>query len=288
MKALFDYLDYRQYLKDYYVEKKRLSRLSYREFAKMAGFSSPVFIKLVIDGKSNLGKSSVAKLAKAMQLKKEEKRFFKTMVLYNQAESVEQKIFYLERLKTPHSPVQPRHLSDEQFEYLSKWYHSVVRELINAIKFKGDCNELAELLSPPVRVADVKRSVQLLERLGLVESDGDGEYKATSQFLSTAGSSVNALAVRNVQRAMALLAGDAIDTEAPEVRDISGITMSMSSHGFARARDELARCRQRLLEISSQDKASNRIYRVNLHLFPMSRQIPQDKLKVNREVAREE
>ena len=49
MKPLFEYLDYRQYLRDFYVEQKAQRKFSFREFSKIAGFSSPVFIKLVIE-----------------------------------------------------------------------------------------------------------------------------------------------------------------------------------------------------------------------------------------------
>ena len=55
MKTVFQYIDFRKYLHDYYQEKKATTRhFSYRYFCGKAGIASPVFLKLVIEGKSNI------------------------------------------------------------------------------------------------------------------------------------------------------------------------------------------------------------------------------------------
>ncbi len=274
MKPIFEYLDFRQYLKDYYLEKKRTSKFSFREFSRMAGFTSPVFIKLVIEGKSNLRSSSIAKLSRAMGLVKTEKSFFENLVFFEQAKNIDEKMKYLEKLKKSTSTLKSYTLTDEHFEYFSQWYHAVVKELLNSMEFTGDFGALAAMVHPPVKVAEVEESVALLKRLGLVQWDGRGPLTVTRQFISTAGISMQALAVKNVQRRMAQLAADSLDSVPPEERDISGVSIGISEEGFNKAREELARCRQRLLEIASQDALSDRVYRVNLHLFPLSAVIP--------------
>jgi len=53
--AVYAYLDYRAFLRDYYAERKAASRaFSYRAFSKRAGVSAPNYLKLVIDGKRSL------------------------------------------------------------------------------------------------------------------------------------------------------------------------------------------------------------------------------------------
>ena len=270
MKTIFEYLDYRLYLKDYYLEKKKMSKFSFREFSKMAGFTSPVFIKLVIEGKSNVRKSSIGKLSQALGLVKTERYFFENLVMFNQAKNIDEKMRFLEKLKKSTSTLKSYVLTDEHFEYFSQWYHAVVKELLNEMEFKGDYTLLAGTILPPVKVAEVEQSVQLLKRLGLVNEDENGVLRVTRQFISTAGISMQALAVKNVQRKMAHLAADAIDSTPPPERDISGVSIGISQEGFNKVQEELARCRQRLLEIAAEDKLSNRVYRVNLHLFPLS------------------
>jgi len=77
-----------------------------------------------------------------------------------------------------------------------------------------------------------------------------------------------------VQKKLAYLAADALDTVPRENRDISGVLVSISPESIDAMREELARCRRRLLEIAAEDVKSNTVYRVNLHLFPVSKPVP--------------
>lgn len=279
MKPITAYLDFREYIRDFYTEKKSSSKFSYREFAKSAGFSSPVFIKLVIDGKANLAPSGTAKLCDAMGLKKEERRYFKTLVSFGQAKTIESKISCLEKLKNMQSLVPVNRLSEDQFLYFSKWYHPVVRELVMMIRFDGDCQKLAALVKPPITTKEAQESIELLQKLNLIEKNEHGEFTATSNFLTTDGMENGTLAIRNVQKTMALLAASAIDAVAPERRDVSGVSISISEKSIPAIRDELQRCRRRIFEIASEDKNPNSVYRLNLHLFPISEKIPKEKRK---------
>jgi len=61
---IFDYLNYRQFLKDIFAYKKKVNpRYSYRVFARQAGFSSPATLKYVIDGERNVSDKSLLKIA---------------------------------------------------------------------------------------------------------------------------------------------------------------------------------------------------------------------------------
>jgi uncharacterized protein (TIGR02147 family) len=248
----------------------------------MAGFTSPVFIKLVMEGKSNLRNSSIGKLSQAVGLVKTEKSFFENLVLFDQAKNIDEKMKYLEKLKKSTSTLKSFKLTDEHFEYFSQWYHAVVKELLNSVEFTGDFAGLAAMIHPSIKVSEVEESVALLRRLGLVQWDETGPLRVTKQFLSTSGISMQGLAVKNVQRKMAQLAADSLDSVPAEERDISGVSLGISEEGFIKAREELGRCRQRLLELAAQDSQSDRVYRVNLHLFPLSARIAPELKKINK------
>ena len=94
--CIFDYMDFRKFLKDMFAFKKEtISSYSYRYFSRMAGFSSPNFLKLVIEGQRNLTNTSVAGIAKGFKLKKPEREFFENLVFMNQAKDhAEQDHYY--------------------------------------------------------------------------------------------------------------------------------------------------------------------------------------------------
>ena len=66
MKPITDYLDYRCYMQDFYDERKRISAFTWREFARLAGFVSPTYLKLVCEGKTRLKNDGVERTALAM------------------------------------------------------------------------------------------------------------------------------------------------------------------------------------------------------------------------------
>lgn len=282
MEPVLSYIDYRQFIKAFYEEKKKSSKLTYREFAKLAGFSSPVFIKLVIEGKANLRKSSIVKLCNAMELKKKDRSYFKNLVLFCQAKDVETKMQYLDILKGIQSTLSINKLCEEQFKYFSKWYHPVIKELLDIIEFDGDYDKLGQLVNPQITGREAKQSVKLLLDLKLIEKIKDGQYKATHKFISTSGLSIGTLAIRNVQKKLASLAGSAVDSTPKKDRDISGVSISISSKSMEKIKDELAKCRKRILEITSEDSMSDSVYRVNLHLFPISKTVPKSLLRIKK------
>ena len=57
---VFQYLDYRVFLADFYRTKKR-SGFSYRAFSRAAGLGAPNYLKLVIAGKRNMSQETAAR-----------------------------------------------------------------------------------------------------------------------------------------------------------------------------------------------------------------------------------
>ncbi len=280
MKSIFTYIDYRAYLRDFYLEKKKTSRFSYREFSRCAGFSSPVFIKLLIEGKANLRKSSITKVCKAIGLKKEERRYFRDLVLFGQAKNIDEKMRFLNQLKSSQGSLTIKSLTNEQFEYFSKWYHPIIKELLDIAVFDGDYKALGEMVNPPISEREAKRSVRLLIKLGLVQ-EKDGEYSASHKFVTTEGLTMGTLAVRSVQKKMANLGGESVDTVPKDKRDVSGVSVSINSGSIDKIREELARCRRRIMEIAKADEKCDSVCRVNLHMFPVSKTLPDSLIKRN-------
>ncbi len=86
MKAVFEYSDFRRYLCDYYLQRKKSSSsgYSYERFAQDAGFQSPNFFQLVIDGKRNLTLETLHQTADALGFEGMERDYFEALVGENQ------------------------------------------------------------------------------------------------------------------------------------------------------------------------------------------------------------
>jgi len=272
METVFKYNNYRQFLRDYYAEKKRTTGyFTHRYFAQIAGFSSPVFIKLVIDGKANLGKKSIEQICRAMNLSASESSYFENLVWFNQVKSSDKKHHFLQNLRALNEQYEVEVLDTEKYDFYSKWYHSVLREIAPNTNLKDDFAALGELLIPALKKRETKKALKLLQQLQLLQKQEDGSYKQVKKIVST-GSEVESLAIRDLHIQMARLALYALETISKEERDISGLTMGVSRKTVSSIKEEVKNFRERIMRIIAEDENPvDQVYRLNLQFFPLSR-----------------
>ena len=88
MLDIYQYLDYRTYLKDFQADRQvRNASFSVRSFLKRAGITSPSFFKQVVDGDRNLTENTLAAFLTAMNLKTAESLYFRTLVHFCKAKT---------------------------------------------------------------------------------------------------------------------------------------------------------------------------------------------------------
>ena len=186
MVNVFEYQNYREYLRAYYNEQKatKLS-FSYRSFSKKANINTSSFLFHVIQGKKNLTKNTIVKISNAIGHQKEESEYFENLVFFNQAESITEKTYYYSRLIEVRRPLAIENVDKDRYEYYSTWYHSVIREVVTFFDFQNDFQALGKFLIPPVTEREARDSIHLLERLGVIELDKDGLYHQTSNLIAT-------------------------------------------------------------------------------------------------------
>jgi uncharacterized protein (TIGR02147 family) len=270
MVNIFEYMDYRKFLHDYYNDRKRQNpAFSYEVFARKAGFKSKGFLHHILTGKRNLSKNALFAIATAMQLDEKGFSFFQNMVAFNQAKSPGEKAFFFKKLMET-SPKSPAKLLQEGFyEFYSHWYYNTIRELITLVRFKEDYALLGSLLNPPVSAAQAKKAVQLLLQLGLVEKTRTG-YKPTHQAITT-GDEALEMATRDFHQQNMDLAKIAMDTAEPEERDLSCLIVALPESGFQTLKTEIQGFRKKLMRMADGMAGPNRIYHINFQFFPTSR-----------------
>jgi uncharacterized protein (TIGR02147 family) len=271
---VFDYTDYRKYLADYYqLQKKRSSAFSYRFFARRAGISSSGFYKELVDGKRSLSRTLILKFSGAMHHNKKEADYFENMVYFNEAKTVEERVLYFKKMMACYESKAYRILG-EQYEYFSKWYYSVVRELLSFLHIKDNYIDLARSLNPPIREDQAKKALTILEKLKLVQRDAEGYYVRTAPVITTGYPSddtkVHLMNLINYQKAMLTMADQAYDRHPIKKMDMSTLTMSVSEETFRIMKEEIEQFRKKLLSMAEKDEHPDRIYQLCSFFFPLS------------------
>ena len=200
---VFEFLDYRAFLRAYYAaEKARRPAFSHRFFSRQAGLRSPNFLKLVMDGERNLGPETVPKFVSALGLTGEAAAFFCDLVTFTQAQSVAEKNRAFERIAASRRFRKARRIDGELFQYLSHWFYPAVRELAARPDFQDNPKWIASQLRPRIAPADAERALGLLLSLGLVVRDEKTGRIVRGEPTLTTEHEVRSLAVKNFHRQM--------------------------------------------------------------------------------------
>jgi uncharacterized protein (TIGR02147 family) len=268
MVTIFDYLDYREFLKDYYADaKSNKPFFSYRFIGSRVGMDSSYVIK-VLQGSLHLSIKKIGEFIKLLDLNETEAEYFETLVHFGRAKSESERKLYFDRLFS-HSSVKSQRIDPHQYEFFQKWYYSTVWTIINCVPFDGDYHALSEKCMPKISITDAKRAVQLLDKLGLIAKNPDGRYHTTGQNLTT-GWKWLSQAIESNQRDLIKLAGESIDRFPKEFRDISTVTMGIDEKILPEIREHIRMFRSSLINIVNNARGSGRVYQLNIQFFPLS------------------
>lgn len=271
MKRITEYNDYRCYMRDYYEERKRISYFSWREFAKLAGFSSSGYLKLVCDGKTRLRQDGALKVARAMELSGYRLEYFCMLVEFCDASDERSRVQVFSRMRTLMEENGVRVLGAEAFDYYRSWVNPAVRELAPMMP-GAKPSDIAKMCIPEVTAGEVRNSLELMVRANLLERRPDGTYVQMNKGL-TGNPALLSASMKVMQKQVAQLAADALDSVPAKERDISGFTFGINEKTFERLVNEIKLFRERVKEIVSEDDGCNRVYRLNLQLFPLSEKL---------------
>jgi uncharacterized protein (TIGR02147 family) len=267
--SVLDFIDYRLYLTSFYqVTKKNVRGFSHRLMASRLGFTSPNFLKLVMDGNRNISKESLGKITKGLELNKQEAEYFSYLVFFAQAKNDIDKNYYFGLIAAMRGKKNVASLSPEQFEYFSEWYHPMVRELVSGCKEPLDYDAISRRLRVEVSAAKLRKSVALLLRLGLIKLNEENTYVHSAPLLNTQNE-LNSFAIRHYHTEVLDVAKKTLETVLPDKREFSHLTIKTSPEGFAKIKKRIQEFREEILQIVVEEPGADEICHVNFQLYPL-------------------
>jgi len=268
---IYTYFDYRLYLRDYYKERKsQQPYFTYRFIAQRLHVDHSFLVKIFMSHK-HLAVKSIDTLNEILKHSKKESEYFKLLVLYGRSKSRDEMKNYFEQI-LKYLEFSSAQVDKDKYEYFQNWYNIAVRELVGLGAFTGDYEKLARLTIPKIRSSEAKAAIALLLRLGLIEKDNAGKYSVVSRFI-TPGENFRALSLREFQASAGRLAVEALETIPKEERDISSITVTLSEQSLAAIKEQIRLTRQEIFKIAQDDLHADRVYNLNLQLFPFSKKV---------------
>ena len=272
MRSILEYDNYRKYILDFYQEKKETQKLSWRTFAERANISSPVFLKLVCDGKSGLAEDTAMRVAKAMDLAGHEYDFFLLLVKFNQAKNDDTRNIVFDGMMEIARTHRVNVLGAGLYDYFADWKNSAIRELAPALKHASP-EKIAKNCLPEISKENATEVLDFLVKNGFLKKRGTTHFRQTQKSLATGRISIVAPSVRSFHRQMCELALNTLDKVPVTERNFSTITIGLTEKSYQKIVKELAHFRRRVIAIATNDDDVKRVYELNLQLFPLSKKI---------------
>lgn len=230
--------------------------------------ASTGFLSLVISGKRNISSDLAVRISSALSFSKKEADYFSTLVRFNQETNADEKERAFEELLSLR-PASAKSLRADQQEFYNHWYYSAIRELVSVSNVSDNYKQIAECLIPKISVNDVRETLELLERLGFISKDEDGNFRRIESLVTAAGSSIDPAAIKKYQGETMDLARNALYNIPKDKRDISTVTLSTNDQGMVMIKKRIEQCRAEIMAIANQSIDPDRIVQLNMHLFPL-------------------
>ena len=274
MVNLFEYLDYRAFLMDFIAAKKKENSYFSERMIAFRLDCNPGFFNRVLKAKRNLSPHYVLKLGAFLKFNAQQRHYFELLVNYNQATKQIEKDHYFRQLDIFRSSKVKQTIAAQHALY-SEWFYVVLRELISILPCKDTSEETSRKLSkyfePRVPIEQLRQALATLDELGLLSRKANGAFTVKERFI-TSGMDIPQVIINRVLIQFMDLARMSVDKFPRSQRSLSTLTVSVSQKGYERIRDKIDQFRREILSmVNEEDEDIDRVYHLNLHLFPVTR-----------------
>src|SRR6185369_5136805 len=245
---LLQYLDYRDFLRDYYAHRKSVDpEFSQRTFAREAALpaSCSSLLPAIIRGRRQLSQNLRVKFGKAMRLGEREFRYFDLLVQFNQAKGMTEKNHFFAQLgkfRTSRAQI----VGETQYRFFSKWYYSAVWNFFGIDQKQRHPAAIAARIFPAITPSQAEEAVKLLLELGLIRKTASG-YAVTDKHIYTE-KNVQAMAARQHIQELMSMAAEVFPALPAEQRQYNALMFSISKDGFQAIKDRIRSFQEELRE----------------------------------------
>lgn len=268
---IFDYLNYHEFLRDFYTLEKAADPLfSYRVFAVAVHIDASLLVK-ILQGKRHLSAEGIEQFISFFRFKSAKSEYFRELVAYAKARRDLDLKRHFEKLQKMR-PAAKRQIDEARYRYFQMWYFPMIRSAIDVFEYYSheQAETLGSLCHPKLSATQVIEALTHLEKLGLIQKDFSGRLIPTDVHLST-GERWQSAAVQDYQKQMVDHAKNAIDSIPREKRDISTLTLALDSSQIERIKAVLAEARTSIVKQvgAMPSKECDAVYQLNIQLFPV-------------------
>ncbi len=268
----FDFIDVKQYLRAYRSARKEFDdgfTNIYICYA-LGQKNSKGYFNNVINGRVKIGPTIAERFIELLELKNHEASYFRALIIYTQSTNLfEQEQSFRQMIRF--NRTDSTELSEKSIAYYLDWKHAVVRAILDVFDFDGkNYKELTDQLLYPISPKKIEKSFILLKELELITEDEDGFWKPSNAAISHSAEIQRELLVRYQAKSFEHSAS-VVTSHNIRPQKATSMTLSMSDDTYHEIKKRVDTLKEDIRTlVSSETDQSERLYQLNIHLFPQS------------------
>ncbi len=273
--VLYDYNNYRAFLRDYYeVQKQKKTGFTYSKFAKSSGLGSPNYYKLVMEDEKNLTANNIIRFSKGLNFSEDESEFFEALVNFNQAKDNLEREYYYERVirirkRKNSAGVTRRTLEEYEFECISNWLHHTIMVLTNIKGFKESPHWIKSQLYNLTSEQEIIEILEVLKTLKLLNRDSEGQLKQTHKRVKTKPDLKRA-SIKIFYNSLLQRAQQSLETQKPDHREMNTYLVGLSKEQLPELKNKVRKFMSSLNEWAMENQEPEQVYALLFAGFPLT------------------
>lgn len=272
-----DYLSYRDYLSEVFSKiQADYPSYTYKDFAEQLGYARENnTIRLAIKGRRAISNKSCDAISEGLGLGAKAKKYFHLLVHFSNEKVPNKRDSYLKDLGEAKKKAVRQTLSEDQIEYFSSWYNPIIRELLAISSSATTPEAIQESLNFPLRLGEIKKSLELLERIGAIRYDKrEKRYRPSRQNMVT-DQEIDSLSIIRYHQKMIEMGKESLMSVAPEKRSINSITACIPKEAIQDIKKKIDKLLDEALAMEA-DLPSSEVFQLNIQFFPFTSQSKKD------------
>lgn len=278
--VLSDYMNYRQFLGDFYKFKRKATKgalrpYTYAVFSAAANIKSPNYLKMIIEGKRNLSDDMIGKFGKALGFMKEQTEEFRLLVYFTQAMDPAERNMYLKKLSEHRvaGKLKSGEIDRKTWEKVPNWVTWIIYAMVDQDGVKFDTLTLKKLLRGKASEDEIENALNTLLTSGDLRRDEKTGEIRKARSLTESPEDIPVALVRKLQSQLMYLGLESLYQDQPTDREFGTLTMSLTKSEFEEIKFKLRQMRKALHKdnsISRMKEKGERVYQLNIQLFPVT------------------
>ncbi len=270
---LFNYSDYRTFLRDYVEHKKKKDPTwSYAVWARRLKLKSPSTLVMIVNGQRNPGDSLSKELTTYFKLNEKQQAYFEGLVRLEKVKAdTRLAVLVMEDLSKAHPKGHFTHLNAQQFSVISHWYFYAIREMVNLKHFVEDPKWISRQLGNEVNPKKITDAISTLLELKLLKRLPSGKLAQDQGRIDTSYDVADE-GLKRFHSQMLEKAHHSIRSTPLDDRENVGTTFGIKKEKLPEAKKLIRKFKKDFCHLLEQTN-SDAIYQLEIAFFPLTKKM---------------